>query len=298
MKVSVKSIIINAVLTIIKLIAGIISNSSAMLSDAVHTASDVLSTIVVMIGVKISSKEPDKEHPYGHDRFESIAAMLLSIMLFATGLGIGYNGIMKVISGASGNLKAPGVLALVAAFISIVVKEWMYRFTKVVAEDINSDALMADAWHHRSDAFSSIGSLIGIFGARLGFPILDPITGIVICLFIIKAAYDIFMDAIKKITDHSCPPEKVEKMKEIILKQDGVKKLDSIKTRQFGPQAYVDVEISVLGEKTLHRAHEIATMVYDEIENSFDNVIHCMVHVNPYKEKNDNRGKTIDTAIE
>ncbi|MDU2198422.1 MAG: cation diffusion facilitator family transporter, partial [Peptostreptococcaceae bacterium] len=194
MKVSTNSIIVNVLLSGFKFFAGIIANSSAMISDAVHSASDVFSTIIVMVGVHISSKEADDEHQYGHERFECVAGIILACILFATVIGIGISGIEKIINGNNRGLQAPGMIALVAAVISIIVKEGMYWYTRHAAKKINSGALMADAWHHRSDSLSSVGSFIGIFGSRMGFRVLDPLASIVICLFIIKASYDIFKD--------------------------------------------------------------------------------------------------------
>ena len=160
----------------------------------------------------------------------------------------------------------------------------MYWYTRAAAKKINSGALMADAWHHRSDALSSIGAFIGILGSRMGYPILDPIASLVICLFILKAAYDIFQDALAKMVDKACPEEVVNQMREIILAQEGVEGIDDIKTRLFGAKMYVDVEISVDGDKTLRAAHEIANRVHDAIEDAFPEVKHCMVHENPTEE--------------
>lgn len=280
-KISIKSIIINIILTVIKLISGLISNSSAMVSDAVHSASDVFSTIVVMIGVTLSSKEEDRGHPYGHERLECVAAIILSVILCMTGVGIGITGFNKILLGLEGNLEIPGSLALVAAIISVIVKEWMFWFTRNAAKKVNSGALMADAWHHRSDSLSSIGGFVGILGARLGLPILDPVACLFICFFIIKAAYDIFKDAIDKMTDCACDEETVIAIQELILHQDGVQELDMVKTRLFGSRIYVDVEIAVDNNLTLEAAHCIAQSVHNKIEDNFEQVKHCMVHVNP-----------------
>lgn len=281
MRVSLVSIVANIALSLLKLLAGIFARSGAMISDAVHSASDVFSTFVVIIGVSLSEKKSDEDHPYGHERMECIASFILAVVLAATGLGIGYSGIQKVVGGNYGDLEIPGMLALLAAIVSIVVKEWMYWFTRAAAKKINSGALMADAWHHRSDSLSSVGAFIGIFGARMGFPILDPVASIVICVFIEKAAIDIFKDSIDKLVDKSCPEEVINKMKELIGKQSGVEKIDEVKTRQFGSKIYVDVEISTDGNKTLTEAHYIAEKVHDAIEKEFSDVKHCMVHVNP-----------------
>ncbi len=285
MKVSTISIVINLLLSLLKLIAGIVARSGAMISDAVHSASDVFSTFIVMIGVTISGKESDKEHPYGHERMECIASIVLAIILALTGFGIGITGVRKIAGGKYGELDIPGALALVAAVVSIIVKEWMYWYTRGAAKKINSGALMADAWHHRSDALSSVGAFIGIFGARMGLPVLDPIASIVICIFIEKAAFYIFKDALDKMVDKSCPDETIQQMKNIILAQDGVEGIDDIKTRLFGAKIYIDVEISVKASKSLLEAHEIAQRVHDAIEEEIPNVKHCMVHENPMMEE-------------
>lgn len=278
-RVSVVTIIVNIMLSALKFIVGIISNSQALISDAVHSASDVVSTVAVIFGVNISARESDKSHPYGHERIESIFSILLSIMLFVTGISIGISAVKTIVN--KEEIAIPGVMALVAAAISIVVKELMYRYTKHTADKINSSAMLADAWHHRSDAFSSIGSIIGVGGAILGFPICDPIASIVICMFIAKASYDIFMDAVNRLIDRACTEEEVEKIRNCINEIDGVKNIDKLMTRRFGSKIYVDLEIAEDGNITLYEAHKIAERVHDNIENKIENVKHCMVHVNP-----------------
>ena len=233
MKVSKVSILINLLLTVFKLLAGILAHSGAMVSDAIHSASDVFSTVIVMIGIKISTKASDKEHPYGHERMECVAAIILAVILVITALGIGESGISKIVSGDYGSLAMPGVLALIAAVVSLIVKEAMYWYTKINAKKINSSALMADAWHHRSDALSSVGAFIGILGARMGFKILDPIASVVICIFIAKAAYDIFKDAVDKMVDKSCDDETEQKITELVLNQEGVISIHKLRTRMF-----------------------------------------------------------------
>ncbi len=280
-RVSTVTIIGNMVLTVLKLLAGVFAHSSAMISDAVHSASDVFSTIVVIIGVKLSSKAADKEHPYGHERLECVAAIALSVVLFITGLGIGIQALKNILQGSYADLAVPGVLALAAAILSIVAKEAMFQYTKFYAKKIDSSALMADAWHHRSDAFSSIGALIGIGGARLGFPIMDSIASLVIFVFIVKAAYDIFRDAIDKMVDHSCDEETENQIRECILQNENVLGIDLLQTRIFGNKIYADIEIRVDGSYTLCRAHEIAETVHNNIEQDFPKIKHIMVHVNP-----------------
>lgn len=271
----------NIFLTLLKLFAGFFSRSSAMISDAVHSASDVFSTVIVLIGVKISNKTSDDGHQYGHERFECVAAILLSVMLVITGFLIGFSGIKSVISGRE-NITVPHSLALFVAVFSVISKEAMFRYTKTAAKKINSGALMADAWHHRSDALSSIGSFVGILGAKIGFPFLDPLASVVICIFIIKVAVEIFIDAIEKMTDRSADRETILKIRELVQKENGVIAIDDLKTRKFGDKIYIDLEISADGAMSLTDAHEIAERVHDDIEAFFPNVKHCMVHINPY----------------
>lgn len=281
MRVSAVSITVNVLLSLFKLAAGILARSGAMISDAVHSASDVFSTFIVMIGVTAAEKKSDKEHPYGHDRLECEASIILAVVLAITGAGIGYAGIKKIMAGNYGNLQIPGLLALIAAIVSIIVKEWMYWFTRIAAKKIHSGALMADAWHHRSDALSSIGSFAGILGARMGFPILDPIASIVICIFIEKAALNIFNDAMDKMVDKSCPDDVIDEMRSVILSNKQVLAIDVLRTRLFGSKIYVEIEISVNGNDTLIEAHKVAEAVHKSIEAGFPAVKHCMVHVNP-----------------
>lgn len=280
-KVSFITIVQNILLSVFKLFAGIFAHSNAMISDAVHSASDVFSTIIVIIGVKLASKKSDKEHPYGHERLECVAAIVLSIVLLYTGIKIGSQAVKDIIGGNYQNLQKPGMLALVAAVVSIVTKEIMYWYTRHYAKKIDSSALMADAWHHRSDALSSVGALVGIGGAMMGFPVMDSIASIVIFVFIAKAAYDIFKDAMDKMVDHSCDDETEKEMRNFVLAQKEVLSVDLLHTRIFGNKIYVDVEIGVNGSYTLRQAHEIAEEVHEGIEKNFPKVKHVMVHVNP-----------------
>ncbi len=281
MKVSKVSIMVNLILSVFKLFAGIAAKSSAMVSDAVHSASDVFSTFIVIIGFQLAGKRPDKEHPYGHERMECVASIILAAVLLVTGLGIGLGGAKVILGGNYDEIEIPGMLALVAAIISIVVKEWMYWYTIFYAKKINSSALKADAWHHRSDSLSSVGALVGIGGAQLGCPVLEPIASLVICLFIIKASVDIFKDAVDKMVDKACDSKTEDEMSELIKKQDGVVNLVMLNTRMFGSKVYVDAVISVDGTMPLIQAHRIAESVHDVIEAEFPMVKHCMVHVDP-----------------
>jgi cation diffusion facilitator family transporter len=282
-RVSVNTIAVNAVLSAFKLFAGVYSRSEAMLSDAVHSISDVFSTVIVIIGVHVSGKRADKGHQYGHERFESVSAILLAVMLGAVGIGIGYGGLRKIFVPQDSSCAVPGLLALAAAVLSILVKECMYWYTRGASKKLKSGALLADAWHHRSDALSSVGSFIGIFGARAGYPVLDPAVGVVICGFILKAAVEIFVDAARKMTDEACDDETVKRIENLISGEDGVMGIDSLQTRRFGERIYVDVEIRADENSTLTESHAIAERVHDSIEAAFPAVKHCMVHVNPAK---------------
>ena len=277
--VSTVTIVINVALSLFKFAAGILARSGAMVSDAVHSASDVLATLIVILGVKLAGRAADADHPYGHERLECVAALVLGIILGATGVGIGWSGVQKILGGEE--LASPGALALAAAVVSIVVKEAMFWYTRAAARRIDSSALMAEAWHHRSDALSSVGSFAGILGARLGWPVLDPIASVVICLFILKAAWDILSDALERMTDHACAPELAEEMTTSVLSQPGVLGVDALNTRLFGDRIYVDVEIQADGELTLNETHATAQAVHDALEEGFPQIKHCMVHVNP-----------------
>ena len=274
----------NIVLTVFKLLAGIFGHSGAMISDAVHSLSDVFATFIAFLGTQLSKRPADKEHPYGHERVECVASLILGVILFGTGLGIGKSGLDKIVSGDFENLAIPGSIALVAAIVSVVTKEAMYWYTRHYAKVLNSTAFLADAWHHRSDALSSIGSFIGIGGAMLGFPVMDPLASVIICLFILKVSYDILKDAMKKMLDTSRGTDYDQKIREFVLSQDGVLGVDVVQSRMFGSKVYIDLEIVVDRNKTVGEGHDIAEHVHDMLELNFNDVKHVMVHVNPSKE--------------
>ena len=271
----------NVALSAFKLFAGIYGHSGAMVSDAVHSLSDVFATLIAFIGVRLSKKSADDDHPYGHERFECVASLLLGTVLLLTGLAIGKSGLGNILSGDYASLAVPGAVALVAAVVSIVVKEAMFWYTRHYAKLLNSSAFMADAWHHRSDAFSSIGSLIGIGGSMLGFHVLDPLASVIICVCILKVAVDIIKDSVRKMLDTSCGENYDNTLKNYIAAQDGVKSVDSLHSRMFGNKVYIDLEISVDRDLPLHEAHDIADRVHDNVEKNFSNIKHIMIHVNP-----------------
>ena len=281
LRVSVVTIAANTLLSLLKLAAGVLARSGAMVSDAVHSASDVFSTLIVMVGVKLSAKDSDREHPYGHERLECVAAIVLSVILLMTGLFIGYAGLRRIVGAEAEPLPVPGPLALAAAVVSIAAKEAMFWYTRRYAKLLDSSALMADAWHHRSDALSSVGALLGIAGARLGFPVLDPLASVVICVFIGKAAADVFFDAVGKMVDRSCDEETEDAIRRRALAHEKVSAVDLLRTREFGNRIYIEMEISVDGSLPLTEAHTVAESVHDDIEAAFPKVKHIMIHVNP-----------------
>ncbi len=275
----------NVFLAVFKITAGTIGHSAAMVSDAVHTLSDIFATIVAFIGVTLSKKEADREHPYGHERMECVASIILATILFLTGLGIGVNCARAIADGSYLEMEIPGIIAVVAAVVSILVKEAMFWYTMYYAGKFKSSAFKADAWHHRSDAISSIGALAGIIGARCGFPIMDQISGIVICLMILWVAYGIFKDAVGKMLDTSCEEAFEEELKAFVVRnaeESGhAVGIDLVRTRKFGEKIYVELEINADGNLSLNEAHGIADQLHDAIEVEYPDVKHVMIHMNP-----------------
>ncbi len=279
-KLSRVGILGNVLLAAFKLFAGIFGKSGAMVSDAVHSLSDVFATVIAWIGVRLSKQQEDAEHPYGHERLECVASLILGLILAGTGIGIGYSGVLKL-SAPAESLEIPTLLPLIAAVVSIVVKEGMFWYTMHYAKVLDSAAFRADAWHHRSDAISSVGSFIGIGLAKLGFPIMDPIASLIICALILKVAWDISRDAVAKMLDTSCEKSVEQKIRRFIEEQPGVRHIDLLHTRQFGNKIYVDLEIAVKRDISLVDAHAIAERVHSAVEGQFPNVKHVMIHVNP-----------------
>ncbi len=280
-RVSLVTILGNVLLSAAKLFAGVAGHSGAMVSDAVHSLSDVGTTVIAYLGVRLSRKAADTEHPYGHERMECAASLVLGAILFLVGCGIGWTGIKQIAGGDYDALAVPGRIALAAAALSILSKEAMYWYTRHYALLLDSAAFMADAWHHRSDALSSVGSLVGIGGAMLGYPVLDPLASLLICLCILKVAFDTLKDALDKMLDTSCGKEYEDRLSSYICAQPGVVGLDALRTRMFGSKVYVDLEISMEESKTLKEAHTIAERIHDEVEEHFPNIKHIMIHVNP-----------------
>lgn len=280
-RVSAVSLIWNIILTVCKLFAGIFAHSGAMVSDAVHSASDVFISIVMLFGIRIAAHEPDEEHPYGHERFECAAAIVLAAVLLMTGLLIGVNALETICSGDGRMQDVPGIPALITAAASILVKEILFRYTKYYAGKLDSSAIMADAWHHRSDALSSAAALAGIAGAGMGLYILEPAASLIICLLIVKAAVSIFWDAIGKMVDRSCDKATAEAIRECVLSQEGVIQMDALLTRVSGSRLYADIEIQADGAVSLRESHAVAQGIREAVRQHFPIVKRVMVYVNP-----------------
>ncbi len=279
-RVSVVSVITNIILSLFKLFAGIFGHSGAMIADAIHSFSDVAGSMLVIFGAHLAGKASDKDHQYGHERLECIISAALANILLLIGVGIGIDAIRGIMNPQEAVI--PGGLALAAAVISIVAKEILFWYTRAAAAKIDSVSLRAEAWHHRSDAVSSVGSFIGILGAILGYPLLQPAACVFIAVLIIRAGIAVFRETIDKLVDKSCDAKTTALIRDAILSQEGVLGLDEMKTRMFGSKVYVDIEIACDGTQSLYDAHKIAEAVHHRVENLFPGRIkHCSVHVNP-----------------
>ena len=270
----------NLILTAFKAFAGIIGGSSAMVADAMHSASDIVASAVVFISLKIAKKPADEEHPYGHGKAEAISASIVGLMLIAAGFVIIKTAFNTIIGGS---MEAPRVIALYAAIASIVIKEAMYRVTYKVGKRINSPSTMANALDHRSDAFSSIATFIGIGGAMLGYPVMDPIAGGLVALFILKMGYEIVLDAANQIMDRCPEQEKVNIIREVTLGTPGVESAHDIRIRQSGPFYLVDLDICVDKEVSVDKAHEIGDVVRGNIHKAMDKIFEVRVHIDPHR---------------
>ena len=286
-KVTLKAIGWNIFLAFIKIIAGILGKSSVMIADGLHSASDIITSMGVLIGNYISSKPFDKEHNYGHEKAETLVSFLLSIILVGVALSIGYEA-SKSLFNIEG-IAIPTLLPLVVSIISILIKEYQYRITIRIAKKINSPALKADAWHHRSDALSSIAAFVGIGGAMLGFKILEPLASIVVALFVCKVGYDILKNAVNELMDVSIDETYENEIKKIAQLTEGVMNLGSLRSRKHGASAYVDLVICVDGKLTVTSGHDIATNLEKKIQNDINIVKGITVHVEPCNSCNEKR---------
>lgn len=277
----------NVVLLVFKFMAGFLGNSAAMLADAVHSLSDFVTDIIVLLFVKISSKPEDKEHKFGHGKYETLATVVIGIMLFLIGFGILYNGAKDVIRVINGEvLPSPGILALVAALFSIAVKEVLYQYSVIKGKTLDSPAVIANAWHHRSDALSSIGTAIGIGGAIvLGekWSVLDPIAAIVVSFFIIKVAYVLTKNGVDDLLERSLPPEIEDEIVKIILSFDKVSEPHHLRTRRIGNKYAINVHIRMDGNTLLYEAHDTATAIEHRLREKYGNETYVNIHMEPVK---------------
>lgn len=283
--------VVNLLLTIGKIIAGIVGKSSAMVADGVHSLSDLVTDIIVLVFVRVSGKEQDSNHKYGHGKYETFATMLIGFALMIVGLGILWTGGKKVFDAINGVvIEHPGYIALYAALISIATKEGLYWYTKIIGTRVNSQAMVANAWHHRSDAFSSIGTALGISGAILlgeKWRVLDPVAGIVVSFFILKVAWDIANPSIKELLESSLPEKTENEILEIIKNTAGVKGFHNLRTRKIGEIYAIEVHIKVDRALTVESSHQIASQVEKSLRDRFGAQSHTGIHIEPYYEKND-----------
>ena len=278
-KVTKQAIAWNILLTIIKIVAGVLGKSSAMIADGLHSASDIISSVGVLLGNYISATPVDKEHNYGHEKAETLVSFLLSILLIVVSGSIGIKAVKSL--GNIGEIAIPTVLPLVVAIISILIKEYQYRITIKIANKINSPALKADAWHHRSDALSSVAAFVGIGGAMLGFKVFDPIASIVVAIFVAKVGIEILVGSTNELMDVSIDLEQEEQIKEIAKNTEGVRNLGEIRSRKHGAMAYVDLVICVDGDLTVREGHDIANQLEKDIIREMEFVKGITVHVEP-----------------
>ena len=280
---------LNLLLSLGKIIAGIFGKSSAMVADGLHSLSDFVTDLIVIIFLGISAKEKDENHKYGHGKFETFATLLISITLLIVSIGILYEGATKVIYSLKGNLiEQPTYIALIAAIISIIIKELLYQYTIHIGRKIESDTVIANGWHHRSDAFSSIGTLIGITGAMfLGekWRILDPIASVVVSIFIFKVGIDLAKPAIQELLENALPKEIEDRITQTILDTEGIKSMHNLKTRKSGNTYIIDVHIHVDKELSVLLAHDIATEVESRIRQIYGNNTQISTHIEPYYQK-------------
>ena len=281
--------IINVVLSLCKIFAGFIGKSSAMIADGIHSLSDLITDVIVVIFFRISDAEKDDRHPYGHGKFETFSTFLIALVLFCVGLGIFYAGTSKIVSVIKGELlPKPEMIAFWAALISILCKEGLFHYTKIVGNQINSQTVIANAWHHRSDAFSSIGVAIGIAGAIfLGdkWIILDPIAGVVVSIFIMKTAIELSLPSVQELMEAALPKEIVQKIETLIMEDNEVKSFHKLRSRKIGEVFVIDVHIQLDNSISLVQAHNISGALSQRLRKAFGSRTQVNIHAEPSEEK-------------
>lgn len=286
-KVTLAGGAINIVLVAFKFLAGIIGGSSAMIADAVHSLSDFLTDIVVIVFVHISKKPQDEDHDYGHGKYETLATSIIGLALLLVGVLICYNGVIKVIQCINGEaLAKPGMIAFWAAIVSIIMKEYAYRFTVSTGKRVNSQAVIANAWHHRSDAFSSIGTAVGIGGAILlgnKWVVLDPLAAVIVSFFILKVAWKLTGQTIDELLEKSLPEETEKEITELVVSEPGISELHHLRTRRIGNHYAIEMHIRMPGKTSLYEAHSHASAIENRIKERFGSETHVGIHVEPVK---------------
>lgn len=282
-RVTMISLTVNVMLMFLKGIAGAVANSTALIADAVHSASDVLTTLVVFVGVRVSSRPADINHHYGHAKLESVAAKIVALVLAGTGVGIGWSA-WGVLQG--GDLESPTVFALIAAGVSILVKEGLFRYTFKKGTQIDSRAIIADAWHNRSDALSSVAALVGVAGARFGYSWADPVAGIIVAVLIIRVGGKLYLTSVGELVDEAPDRETMEKIAAITRNTRGVRSLNQVKGRKVGSNIHLDLSLCVDPEITVKAGHDIAVEVENNLQASISKTVDVMIHVNPCQNEN------------
>lgn len=286
-KITLTGSVVNMLLLVFKFVAGVLGHSAAMMADAVHSLSDFITDIVVIAFVKLSSKPADQDHDYGHGKYETVASSIIGMALVVVAVMLGWNGVEKIVQFAKGEpLQSPGIIALVAAVMSVALKEWVFRITKKVANDVNSQALEANAWHHRSDAFSSIGTTIGIGGAVVlgqGWAVLDPIASVVVSVLIFVAAFRLLRQASGELLEESLPKDTEDKIERIVYADKMVTDIHQLHTRRIGSIIAIEMHLRLPGHITLEEAHRHTTDVERALSKEFGAGTHIMLHIEPVK---------------
>lgn len=287
-KITIVGSVVNFLLLVFKFFAGIMGHSSAMIADAVHSLSDFVTDIIVIVFVRISNKPKDKGHDYGHGKYETMATAIIGLLLMCVGFGIFWNGASTIYDFLHGKqLEAPGMLALIAAIGSIVFKEALYQYTVIKGKKLNSKAVIANAWHHRSDAFSSIGTAVGIGGAILlgdRWRVLDPIAAVIVSFFIIKVAIQLLIPCVDELLEKSLPDDVEKEIEQTVLSFPGVTQPHNLRTRRIGNHYAIEVHVRMDGSITLNEAHRTATAIEDKLKEQFGADTHIGIHVEPTKE--------------
>ena len=286
-RITLAGSIVNVVLLVFKFSAGILGHSAAMIADAIHSLSDFLTDIIVIVFVRLSSKPADNDHDYGHGKYETLATSVIGLALAVVAVLIGWDGIEKIADALQGNrLESPGIIALWAALLSITLKEWIFRATRKVANEVKSKALEANAWHHRSDALSSVGTAIGIGGAVMlgdGWAILDPIAAIVVCVLIIVTAFRIIRQASGELLEESLPKETEDRIEQIVYQDTLVSDIHKLHTRRIGNIIAIEMHLRMPAGITLAESHVHATAIEQSLKTEFGKGTHIMLHIEPTK---------------